>query len=121
MKRYALFFLVFALVAGCEIDTRQLDFQRVRFVTPDTYFPPEVQVKVKNVRNERLESPITFQAEYRSPMVDTTWWEKKIKCPNHSTVPPGKSWNFRCRFVGDNPSKDRKPNAAVYLRQMKVE
>lgn len=115
MKRYVVFFALLLFAFGCT-DTRQYDIEEVRYVTPNTYFPPEVHVKIGNTGDDSLSSaPLHYRAEYRSPNADTTWWKKQINCDDFPTLAPGKTIYVRCRFSQPHPPKDRKRNAAIYL------
>lgn len=128
-----LFFVVVFLFAAAlgdgfkcrmEINTAQVDIEKVRFITPDTYFPPEVQVKHRNTGDTPIRS-IQHTVKYRSPVADTTYWIRQINCRYGDTLRPGESFFSRCDWKGgDIPptrsSTDRKANASLFFTDVSI-
>jgi len=127
----AVVFFVLAIMSSgvscsIEIDTSQVDIERVRFVTPDTYFPSEVQVKHRNVGDSPIRS-IRHTVEYHSPVVDTTYWTREIICRyGGDGLQPGElSHNTRCDWKDGNvpPVRervDREPNASLFFTDVSI-
>lgn len=121
----ALFFLFVLSRVHIDIQTGSVAVERVRFITPDTYFPPEIQVKHRNTGEEPIRS-IRHTVEYRSPVVDTTYWTRDIICHyDGDGLRPGEAYNSRCEWKDGNipPTRnptDRKPNAALFFTDVSV-
>lgn len=119
--------LLLFVLSTIRVDIRvgSVDVERVRLITPDTYFPPEVQVKHRNTGEEPIRS-IKHTVEYRSPVVDTTYWTRKIICHyDGDGLRPGESFNSRCDWKGGDipPTRnrvDRKPNAALFFTDVSI-
>jgi len=115
--------LVGILLFGCTIDLTQVDIEQVRFVTPDTYFPPEIHVKHYNKGSKPIQS-IKHTVEYRSPIVDTTYWSREIICSySGDGLQPGEALFSRCDWKDGNvpPTRtDREPNASLFLTDVSI-
>lgn len=115
-------FLLFWLSKN-KIGDTAVEIERVRLITPSTYFPPEVQVKHRNISEEPIRA-VKHTVEYRSPVVDTTYWTRDIIC-RYDSLRPGEAYNSRCDWINQNvpPTRnrvDREPNAALFFTDVEV-
>jgi hypothetical protein len=119
----ALALLFLFVLSTVQFQAGSVDIERVRLITPSTYFPPEIQVKHRNVGESPIRA-VEHTVKYRSPMIDSTYWTRDIIC-RYDSLRPGEAYNSRCDWINENvpPTRsrvDRQPNAALFFTDTEV-
>jgi hypothetical protein len=122
MRKFAIFLLLVFLFASCEFacefetenDFRRVEVQRVQLATPDTYFPTDLRIRLKNTGDSPIDT-VRFKATYKSPNSQRKYWTRLVDCPTEN-LNPGEVWQGKCYFDGNPPEKRNYPNASVFLQ-----